>query len=105
MLLSTHISRPGCDKRSVFKRSLTGLNSEIFFSLISCHTKVKEPSFPYYLNIGGRIVGLMPFTRVLVLREMQTAHSGFELESPNPFSKTIIVTLGAPPKSQFVLIC
>ena len=55
---------------------LTGLNSEFSFSLAGCHTKSKEPSLLYYLPItGGRMVGFIPFPRVLVLCEMQTALS------------------------------
>ena len=54
------------------KRSLTGLNSEFSFSLTSCLTKAEGPSLPYYLPIaGGRIIGFIPFPRVLVLCEMQ----------------------------------
>ena len=42
-----------------------------FFSLIGYHTKVKEPSMPYYLPIAGkRIVGFIPFWKDLVLCEM-----------------------------------
>ena len=59
-----------------FKRSLAGLNSEFSFSLTSCLTKAEEPSLPYYLPIaGGRIIGFIPFQRVLVLCEMQTVLS------------------------------
>ena len=37
-------------------------------------TKVKEPSLPYYSSIVGvRIIGFIPFLRVLVLWEMQSA--------------------------------
>ena len=62
------------DTRSNFKQKLTGLNSEFSFSYTSCHTKVKEPSLLYYLLIaGGRIVGFIPFPRVLAQCEMQTA--------------------------------
>ena len=61
----------GYDTRSIFKRSLTGLNSEFSFSSTSCLTKAEEPSLPYYLPIaGGRIIGFIPFPRVLVLCEM-----------------------------------
>ena len=63
--------RTGYDTRSIFKRSLTGFNLEFFFSWTSCLTKAEEPSLPYYLRIaGGRIIGLIPFPRVLVLCEM-----------------------------------
>ena len=64
----------GYDTRSIFKRSLTGLNSEFSFSYTSCLTKAEEPSLSYYLPIaGGRIIGFIPFPKVLVLCEMQSA--------------------------------
>ena len=64
-------ARAGYDTRSIFKQSLTGWNSEFSFSLTSCLTKAEEPSLPYYLSIaGGRIIGFIPFPKVLVLCEM-----------------------------------
>ena len=52
----------------IFKRSLTGLNSEYSFSYTSCLAKAEEPSLPYYLPIaGGRIIRFIPFPKVLVL--------------------------------------
>ena len=52
------------------------MNSEFSFSLTSCLTKAEEPSLPYYLPIaGGRIIGFIPFLRVLVLCEMQSVSS------------------------------
>ena len=69
-------ARAGYDTRSIFKRSLTGLNSEFSFSKTSCLTKAEEPSQPYYLPIAGRrIIGFIPFPRVLVLCEMQSVSS------------------------------
>ena len=69
-------ARAGYDTRSIFKRSLTGLNSEFSFSQTSCLTKAEEPSLSYYLPIAGwRIIGFIPFPRVLVLCEMQLAWS------------------------------
>ena len=66
----------GLDMTQMFKRSLTGLNSEFSFSSTSCLTKAEEPSLSYYLPIaGGRIIGFIPFPRVLVLCEMQSASS------------------------------
>ena len=63
-------------KVNFFKRSLTGLNSEFSFSLTSCLTKAEEPSLSYYLPIaGGRIIGFIPFPRVLGLCEMQSVSS------------------------------
>ena len=68
-------ARAGYDTRSIFKRILTGLNSELSF-LTSCLTKAEELSLPYYLPIaGGRIIGFIPFPRVLVLCEMQPESS------------------------------
>ena len=68
-------ARAGYDTRSIFKQSLTGLNSEFSF-LTSCLTKAEEPSLPYYLLIaGGRIIGLIPSLRVLVLCEMKSVMS------------------------------
>ena len=59
-----------------FMRSLTGLNSDFSFSLTICLTKAEEPSLLYYLPIaGGRIIGSIPFPRVLVLCEMQSVSS------------------------------
>ena len=69
-------ARAGYDTRSIFKRSLTGFNSEFSFSWSSYLTKAEEPSLPYYLPIaGGRIIGIKPFLRVLGLCEMQSVSS------------------------------
>ena len=75
------IYQPLCSGRiwhkvNFFKRSLTGLNSEFSFSETSSLTKAEEPSLSYYLPIaGGRIIGFIPFPRVLVLCEMQWVSS------------------------------
>ena len=69
-------TRAGYDTRSIFKWSLTGLNSEFSFSYTSCLTKAAESSLPYYLPIsGGRTIGFIPFPRVLRLCEMQSVKS------------------------------
>ena len=69
-------ARAGYDTRSIFKRSLTGLNSEFSFSWTSCLTKAEEISLSYYLLIaGGWIIGFILFPRVLVLCEMQSVSS------------------------------
>ena len=78
--LINHIYPPsawaGYDTRSIFKRSLTGLNSEFSFSYSSCLTLAEEPSLSYYLLIVGRkIIRFIPFRRVLVLCEMQSKSS------------------------------
>ena len=76
ILFTKPSARAGYDTRSIFKRSLTGLNSEFSFSYTSCLTKAEENSLPYYLPIaGGRIIGFIPFPRVLVLCEMQSVSS------------------------------
>ena len=62
----------GCRNRHLL--DLTDLNSEFSFSNTSCLPKAKEPSLYYNLPIaGGRIIGFIPFPRVLVLCEMQLA--------------------------------
>ena len=64
-------AQTGCNTGSFF---LTGFNSEFSFSYTSCHTKGKEPCLPYYLPIArGRIVGFIPFLKILSLCEMKTA--------------------------------
>ena len=52
-----------------FEAKLT--KSEFSFSSIGRHTKVKLLSLPYYKPSSGyRIVGIMPFLRLLTLWEM-----------------------------------
>ena len=59
-------------KVNFFKRGLTGSNLEFSFFKTGCLTKAKEPSLLNYLPIaGGRIIGFIPFPRVLTLCEMQ----------------------------------
>ena len=41
-------------KVNFFKRSLTGLNSELSFSYTSCLTNAEEPSLPYYFTHSWR---------------------------------------------------
>ena len=75
-IYENYIYLPNPSARSIFKRSLTGLNSEFSFSYTSCLTKAEELSPSYYLPIaGGRIIGFIPFLRVLVLCEMQSVSS------------------------------
>ena len=53
MIIFTNPSaRAGYDTRSIFKRSLTGLNSEFSFSYTNCPIKAEEPSLSYYLAIN-----------------------------------------------------
>ena len=53
VLFTNPSARAGYDTRSIFKRSLTGFNSEFSFSYTSCLTKPEEPSLSYYLPIAG----------------------------------------------------
>ena len=62
MYLPTCFSGAGCDKKSIFKQSLKGLNSEFSFSKAGFHTRVKVPS----------IVGCKTLPRIC---EMQIASS------------------------------
>ena len=49
---------------------------EFYFSKTDCHTKVKEPSLPYFLRkVRERIIRWITFARVLALCEMQIAYS------------------------------
>ena len=76
ILFTNPSAQAGYDTRSIFKRSLTGLNSEFSFSYTSCLTNADEHSLSHYLPIdGGRIIGFIPFPRVLVLCEMQLVSS------------------------------
>ena len=69
-------ARAGYDTRSIFKRGLTGLNSEFSFSYTSYLNKAEEPSLPFYLPIAEWIItGFIPFSRVLVQCEMQSVSS------------------------------
>ena len=54
--------------RQFFKQSLTGFNSEFFFSKTSCHIKVN-----YLLKVGEIIFWFISFPRVLELCEMHIA--------------------------------
>ena len=69
-------AQAGYDTRPIFKQSLLGWNSEFFFSLTGWLTKAKKTQsvllFTYNWVGGGRIIGFIPFPRVLILCEMQS---------------------------------
>ena len=70
-----HSAGAGCDIRSIFKRILAGFKTEFSFSLTSFVTKAKETSHPYYLPKQWdweRMIGFIPFSRVLQLYQMQS---------------------------------
>ena len=55
-------------------RKLSEMDFEMKYRSRLCY--FEEPSLPYYLPIaGGRIIGFIPFPRVLVLCEMQLVFS------------------------------
>ena len=47
ILFTNPSAQAGYDTRSIFKRSLTGLNSEFSFFYTSCLTKAEEPSLTH----------------------------------------------------------
>ena len=46
---------------------LSNLNLEFSFTKTDGYTKVKDPSLIYYLPIAKKIIGFIPFSRVLLL--------------------------------------
>ena len=53
-----YLATPGCDTGSLFKRGLTGLDSEFYFSSNGCQIKAEEYTLSWYLPLaGGRILG------------------------------------------------
>ena len=69
-------------------------NSEFFFFLTGCHTKVKEPSLSYFLPIaGGRIVGSLLSQVYQRYVKCKQIHPVFELGSLGLFPTTITDTM------------
>ena len=60
-----------------FKAEFIRFEFRVFLlSRLVVSPKAEEPSLPYYLPIPGeRIIGFIPFPKVLVLREMQSVSS------------------------------
>ena len=95
-LFNNPSARTGCNTRSVFKRSLTGLISKFFFSEISCQSKTKEPGLRYFSPIAGeRVIGFILFPRILIYVKCNQPRPGLELVSTCPFFTTVTIT---PPK-------
>ena len=68
-------ARAGYDTRSIFKRVSFEFTSFPSPRLVAL-TKAEELSLSSYLPIaGGRIIGVIPFPRILVLCEMQSVSS------------------------------
>ena len=69
-------ARAGYDTRSIFKRSLIGFEFRVFLLLDKLPHQMKNLVCPTILPLaGGRIIGFIPFPRVLVLCEMQSVSS------------------------------
>ena len=67
-------ARAGWDTRSIFKRSLTGLNSEFSSSLTSHYFNIIKFSLLFYIpRAGERILRFITFRRVLMVSERQTS--------------------------------
>ena len=68
LIIFTNPSSPaGYGTRSIFKRSLTDLNSKFSFSFASFLTKAEEPSLSYYLPIAGGWINFLNLLRSLFL--------------------------------------
>ena len=50
LVFTNHFRTTEYDTKSIFKRNLTGLNSEFSFSQTGCHTNFKELSLPYWVT-------------------------------------------------------
>ena len=74
-----------------------------FSSRTGCLLYAKDPSLPYHLPIcGWRIIGFIPYPRVLVLFEMQSASLRFQLVSPCLFPNIFITETSI---NIFVCVC
>ena len=92
--LPSFCSRARSNTRSVFKQSLSDLNSEIFFSKTGCYTKDNASSLHSNLLIDGeRIVGCIPCPRVFALCEMQKDLFTIWIRSLCPFPMIITITV------------
>ena len=92
-------AQAGCDTRSIFKRILTGLNSESSFSLTCWHTKVKEPSL-LFTHIWMENSWNHKFPKSI--STMWNANPDFELGSPFPFPIMLVTNASM---YMFVYIC
>ena len=74
LYLANPSTRTECDFSIL--RTLSGLNSEFFFSRNGCHINVKGPNLPHNLHIDKeRKITFIPVPKILALYEMQTASS------------------------------
>ena len=92
----------GWDIRSIFNGSLTGSNSQFSFSLTRCHTNVEDSSLPI---AGGRTIGFIPFLRVFVQCEIQTASFRIWTRVAVFITMTITITSPTPIASPSLSLC
>ena len=88
------LPRRGCNRRSIFKWSRAGLNSEFTFSWAGCLTKAKETRLFFYLVWKEEMDSCLSqgyYRRV----KRKRSQPKIELESPVPFSTMITVTIRA----------
>ena len=87
-----------------FDAEFNRFDPDFSFSLMSCHSKVKELSLLNYLPIPGRrIVGFIPFWGYQCCVKCKQSLSGFELWSLCPFLVIITLTLQVPPNIKLKL--
>ena len=92
VLFTNPSARAGYDTRSIFKRSLTGLNSEFSFSQTSCLNKAEEPSLSYYLpwreNKGVHTFpkGICPKVNIIARLEYELAYYDFAVHRFNHYT-------------------
>ena len=76
VFLHASLSLCRCELFYIYMCIYVDVNLHMWLYNTSCLTKAEEPSLPYYLpKAGGRIIGFIPFPRVLVIYEMQSVSS------------------------------
>ena len=102
-MFSAYTYLPIPSARAIFKRSVTGLNSQSLASpRLVASPRLKNPNLSHYFSIaGGRIIGFIPFPRVLVLCEMQSVSSRIWTRIACPIPTTITITPRAPQHIMF----
>ena len=67
-----------------FKQISTDLNSEFYYSLIDCYTRVKEPNLPFYLPVASRrIVGFDPAFQALHILQTERTYKSSIIDIEN----------------------
>ena len=91
-------TRAGYDTRSIFKRSLTGLNSEFSFSWTSLpHIGWRTQCAELFTHSWRENNWIHTFPKVKYFVKCNQPRPGFELMSPCPLPTAITITPRAPP--------